>query len=206
VQAGHRRLQWTLRRSYEILIFQTAVQKQDAASNRKVRMMLRTVFATVFLTGLNVTMCLAGEACPAADGYIDAKAKIGDRDLATAIACLAEKLPDEGAQLTPTDIHMVDQIQLLASKIIGNGAAAEAPSASDSAMIAAATVESPKPELAPVSSGNTLDAMAIACEADKLLEKMQPGKTPNAKLGTCSDPAGTKDAIKKYASKIIGNG
>ena len=94
---------WTLRGSYEILIFQTAVQKQDAASNRKESVMLRTVFATVFLTGLTVAQCPANEACPAADDYVKPAAKIGDRDLATAIACLAEKLPDEGAQSTPAD-------------------------------------------------------------------------------------------------------
>lgn len=181
-------------------------------------MMLKAVFASVFLTGLNVLafQAHAGEACPVADTYIKSANVIADRDLATAILCVAETLPDEGKPSGPDASHALGQIQQLAVKIIGNGyrgpkqladltfSMGEEPETLVTLTSPADATVVSKPDR--VLSENIWDAAAISCEAAGMLEIAKPGGSRYPGLGTCAAPAGGKGAIKQYAAKIIGNG
>ncbi len=176
--------------------------------------MRNIVLATTFLTGFAITQAQATEACPAADAYLKDGAKVADKDLATAIDCLADKLPDDVTKSTDADAKAVEQIQKLANKIIGNGLTAEGPGVAGATTGLAAAVavvkkpvfDDPGTQQEPAKSENTLAAEAIACEADKLMESMRPGSPPTAEPNTCSNPAGSTGEVKKYANKIIGNG
>lgn len=220
-------------------------------------MMLKAVFATVFLTGLLALGCQAQAkvACPKAAAYArmtdQALSKVSDKDLGAAIRCLARKLPVNAAHATPADVGTVGHIQRFAAKIIGNGKQMAyaptpvQPASATGTIIAPRSIgdgktvalETPAPirnadqvevaskiigngkqpdptpadvstdsqtlEPTPTLSKNVQNATAISCEADKMLEKMHPAKVVSPE---CATAAGTRDAIARYASKIIGNG
>lgn len=171
--------------------------------------MPKAAFVTVLLTGLSAVPCLAGDMQSIADEYVKSNARIGDRDLAIAALWLAVGLPDAaaGASPAPTDIEAVGKIQLLAYKIIGNGYKDPPPEfVAKLASVATMPAPKPKPRLSPVSAQNAELAKAMACEADLLMQTMQPGQAPAMKPGECANAVGTKDAVIQIAGKIIGNG
>ncbi|BCP53647.1 hypothetical protein K32_22640 [Kaistia sp. 32K] len=167
-------------------------------------MMLKAVVAAILLTGLSAAPSLARDMHLVADEYIKSDAKVTDRDLALAILYYAAGLPDKGGKAAPDDIEAVGKIQLLASKIIGNGAPLAVTSPRPKLASAATIIILPRPKPSPFRSVE--GASSIACEADKLMQRMQPGRASVTKPGECPNAFGSRDAVILLASKIIGNG
>ncbi|WP_018185458.1 hypothetical protein [Kaistia granuli] len=166
-------------------------------------MMLKAVVAAMLLTGLSAAPSLARDMQLVAEEYIKPDAKVADRDLALAILYFAAGLPDKDGKAAPDDIEAVGKIQILASKIIGNGSPALAALSPELTGVGDdTTVTKPLSTFAK----NVSRGKAIACEADKLMQGMQPSRASVMKAGECPDAVGSKDAVILLASKIIGNG
>lgn len=168
-------------------------------------MMLKAAFATLLLFGLGAGPGFARDMHRVADEYINSDASIADRELALAILCLAAGLPDRDGRAAQEDIEAVGKIQRLAGKIIGNGSPVVVGTPRPKLAAAATTIiVLPKPKPGPAH--NTESGTAIACEADKLMQRMQPGRASMMKPGLCTNADGSRDAIILRVNKIIGNG
>lgn len=86
-------------------------------------MMLKVVLAVMLFIGSNLAAyeAQARDACPKASAYLKTNAKTSDKRLAAAIRCLASRLPRDISRVKPSDVETIAHIQILASKIIGNG-------------------------------------------------------------------------------------
>lgn len=177
-------------------------EQQGTASSHEVIIMLKAIVVALLLSGLSAVPVLAGDMHSIADRYIQSDATIRDRDLAIAILCLVAGLPDQATAAAPLDdVEAAGKIQLLASKLIGNGAPQVA--TPPSKLAAVVIIPKPKP---PTTMSNRQLGMAIACEVDRLLQAMQPGRAPAMKAAECPNAVGSKDAVIILANKIIGNG
>ena len=166
--------------------------------------MLKAVMSALMLTGIAVSHSIAGEGCPPPD-QVGNPSGLTNQQIAARILCLAEGLAD-GSNVSQAEAgQAIEGIVQLAGKIIDNGSTAQAGQKTAQTglqIIASAPISEPTPQPGP----EVANAQAIICEADGLAQRFAPDKPPPGRLWTCEGATGSPEAIKQYASKIIGNG
>lgn len=159
---------------------------------------------------LGPTVALARGGCLLAEDYLKDGANASNRQMASAIACLAGSLGPADAAPTARDQDAAEKILLLANKIIGTGA----PVAGGKPLIGAGA----QPAIASLAGGQGMQtgtasrtevaqaAATIICIVSvRYLADRQIDPDLLAHKGTCPADGDAREQIRQ-AFKIIGNG